>query len=78
MFAQYVGYPRQAYRVDPDALAANARPTSVASAQWLKKRGDEYEIPMYGNSAAQPTRLSRLNIAAMNGKSLSPEVVGVF
>lgn len=69
MFAQSVGYPRQAYRLDPDGLEANARPTSVASAQWLKRRGDEHEIPMYGDSAVQPTRLSRLDVGAMNSKS---------
>ncbi|KAF2852120.1 hypothetical protein T440DRAFT_478109 [Plenodomus tracheiphilus IPT5] len=66
MFAQFVGYPRQAYRVDPDGLAANARPTSVASAQWLKKRGDRHEIPMYGDSAVQPSRLSGFDVDAMN------------
>ncbi|KAH7093148.1 hypothetical protein FB567DRAFT_575909 [Paraphoma chrysanthemicola] len=64
MFAQSVGYPRQAYRVDPDGLAANARPTSVASAQWLKKRGDEHETPLYGVNAVQPTRLSELDVDA--------------
>lgn len=62
MFARSVGHPKQAYRVDPDGLAANARPTSVASAQWLKKRGDEHEMPMYEDSAVQPTRLSRLDV----------------
>jgi hypothetical protein len=61
--------------VDPDGLSANARPTSVASAQWLKKRGDEHEISMYGDSAVQPTHLSRLDVGAMNSKSSSPGIV---
>jgi hypothetical protein len=45
MLAQSVGYLRQVYRVDPNGLAPNARPMSVASAQRLKKRGDKHEVP---------------------------------
>ena len=51
MFAESVGYPGQAYRADLDGLAANPQLTSVASAQWLEKCGDEHEIPIYGDSA---------------------------
>jgi hypothetical protein len=44
----------------------------------VEEAWDEHEIPMYGDngdSAVQPTRLSRLDVDAMHSKSLSPGIV---
>ncbi|KAH7384645.1 hypothetical protein BKA66DRAFT_608810 [Pyrenochaeta sp. MPI-SDFR-AT-0127] len=69
MFAQY-GWPRQAYSADPDGLAANSRPTNVASAQWVKKRwGEEQEIQLYSTTLATPHRQNNSGKGLMKNDS---------
>lgn len=61
MFGRF-GWPRQAYSPDPDGLAANARPTNVVSAQWIKKRwGEQRKMHLYGAEVATPTSRVRPN-----------------